>query len=93
MAMNAPVQGTAADILKSAMVRLEAALRDRKMRSRQVLQVHDEIVVESPEEECDEAASLLAEAMKSAVRLDVPLEIELGIGENWDEAKSAARPA
>lgn len=93
MAMNAPVQGTAADILKSAMVRLEAALRDRKMRSRQVLQVHDEIVVESPEEECDEAASLLAEAMKSAVRLDVPLEIELGIGKNWDEAKSAARPA
>jgi DNA polymerase-1 len=91
MAMNAPVQGTAADIIKAAMVRLEEALRSEGARARQILQVHDEIVLEVPDEEVERATELVTEAMKSAVKLDVPLEVEVGAGVDWDEAKSSAR--
>ncbi len=91
MAMNAPIQGTAADIIKRAMVHLEERLRSSKMRARQILQVHDELIVEAPEDEVEEAASALAEAMTGAAELAVPLEVELGVGRDWDEAKSGAR--
>ncbi len=90
MAMNAPIQGTAADIIKRAMVGLESRLRSQKMRARQILQVHDEIVVEAPEGESDRAADALRDAMTGAADLAVPLEVEMGMGRDWDEAKSAA---
>ncbi|MBQ9009402.1 MAG: DNA polymerase I [Clostridia bacterium] len=86
-AMNTPVQGTAADIIKLAMVRVDEALRKEKLRSRLILQVHDELLLECPPEEADRAAVLLREAMENVVKLDVPLVAEVHRGINWFEAK------
>ena len=86
-AMNTPVQGTAADIIKLAMVRTDRALRSAGMRSRLILQVHDELLLECPPEEADRAAEILREAMEGAARLDVPLVAEVHRGANWAEAK------
>jgi DNA polymerase-1 len=82
-AINAPIQGTAADIIKIAMIRLYEALRARGMRSRMILQVHDELVLECPEEELAEAATLVREKMEGAFALDAPLKVELEAGPNW----------
>jgi len=90
MAMNAPLQGSAADIIKRAMIRLENTLRTERMHARQILQVHDEIVVEAPENEIEEASEALAKAMTGAADLAVPLDIEVGVGRDWDEAKGAS---
>ena len=86
-AMNTPVQGTAADIIKLAMVRVDRALREAGLRSRLILQVHDELLLECPPEEADRAAELLREAMEGAIELDVPLVAEVHRGMNWAEAK------
>ena len=86
-AMNTPVQGTAADIIKLAMVRVDKALRDHGLKSRLILQVHDELLLECPPEEKEEAASLLREAMENVIRLQVPLEAEVHEGANWAAAK------
>ena len=86
-AMNTPVQGTAADIIKLAMVRTDRALRENGMQSRLILQVHDELLLECPPEEADRAAELLREAMESAAELKVPLVAEVHRGNNWAEAK------
>ena len=86
-AMNTPIQGTAADIMKLAMVRTDEALRREGMKSRLILQVHDELLLECPPEEADRAAELLREAMENAVRLRVPLVAEVHRGGNWFEAK------
>ena len=86
-AMNTPVQGTAADIIKLAMVRVDEALRKENLRSRLILQVHDELLLECPPEEADRAAELLREAMENVVALDVPLVAEVHRGINWFEAK------
>ena len=86
-AMNTPVQGTAADIIKLAMVRVDRALREAGMKSRLILQVHDELLLECPPEEADAAAELLREAMEGAVSLSVPLVAEVHRGKNWAEAK------
>ena len=86
-AMNTPVQGTAADIIKLAMVRVDRALREAGMRSRLILQVHDELLLECPPEEADRAAELLREAMEGAIELKVPLVAEVHRGKNWAEAK------
>ena len=86
-AMNTPVQGTAADIIKLAMVRIDRALREAGMKSRLILQVHDELLLECPPEEADRAAELLREAMEGAARLSVPLVAEVHRGENWAQAK------
>ncbi len=85
MAINAPIQGTAADILKVAMNRLWRELRARGLRSRMILQVHDELVLEVPKEELDEAASLVIEMMEGAYTLDAPLKVDAKIGPNWLE--------
>ncbi len=85
MAINAPIQGTAADILKVAMNRLWRELRARGLRSRMILQVHDELVLEVPIEELDEAASLVIEMMEGAYVLDAPLKVDAKIGPNWLE--------
>ena len=86
-AMNTPVQGTAADIIKLAMVRIDKALREAGLQSRLILQVHDELLLECPPEEADRAAALLREAMEDAISLSVPLVAEVHRGENWAEAK------
>ncbi len=86
-AMNTPVQGTAADIIKLAMVRTDRALREAGMRSRLILQVHDELLLECPPEEADRAAEILRKAMEEAAELKVPLVAEVHRGRNWAEAK------
>ena len=85
-AINAPVQGTAADIMKIAMIRMYQALEKEKSEARIILQVHDELILETPEKEIDRVIELTTEAMKEATLLDVPLEIDIGIGDNWDQA-------
>lgn len=87
VAMNSPIQGTAADIIKIAMIRVWKALRDEGLKSRLILQVHDELVVETALEEEEQVRKLLAEHMKKAADLAVTLEIDLHTGENWYEAK------
>ena len=86
-AMNTPVQGTAADIIKLAMVRVDRLLREHGLQSRLILQVHDELLLECPPEEVEEAAGLLKEAMEQVITLNVPLLAEVHIGRNWAEAK------
>ena len=86
-AMNTPVQGTAADIIKLAMVHVDEALRRENMRSRLILQVHDELLLECPPEEVEHAAVLLKNAMEQVMTLTVPLEAEVHEGKNWAEAK------
>ena len=86
-AMNTPVQGTAADIIKLAMVRVHEALRREGMQSRLILQVHDELLLECPPEEVAAASRILQEAMESVITLRVPLSAEVHQGENWAEAK------
>ena len=87
VAMNAPIQGTAADIIKVAMVGVNKRLKSRKMKSRLVLQVHDELLIEAYEPELEEVKKLLKEEMEQAVSLDVPLEVDMHTGNNWYEAK------
>ena len=86
-AMNTPVQGTAADIIKLAMVRVDEALRREKLQSRLILQVHDELLLECPPEEIETAACILQEAMEGVIQLSVPLSAEVHQGANWAEAK------
>jgi DNA polymerase-1 len=85
-AINTVVQGSAADLIKIAMVRLHAALAARFPRAHLLLQIHDELVVEAPREEADAVGALLRETMESAMRLRVPLQVDLGVGENWLDA-------
>lgn len=87
VAMNSPIQGTAADIIKIAMIRVWKALRDADLKSRLILQVHDELVIETAPGEEDQVRQLLTENMKTAADLAVTLEIDLHTGENWYEAK------
>ncbi|KAB1551220.1 DNA polymerase I [Corynebacterium sp. 321] len=85
-ALNAPIQGSAADIIKLAMIRVDRALNDGGFRSRVLLQVHDELVVEVAPGELDEVRQLLREQMDGAAELRVPLDVSAGDGENWDAA-------
>jgi DNA polymerase-1 len=85
MAINMPIQGTAADGIKIAMVRLDAVMRERGLRSRMLLQVHDELVFETDADERDELAALAAETMEGALPLDVPLTVDLKVGSDWDQ--------
>jgi len=82
-AVNTPLQGTAADLIKLAMIRIDAELRERKLRSRMLLQVHDELVFEVAEEEVDTMKRLVAEHMEQVHELKVPLKVEVGVGPNW----------
>jgi len=87
MALNAPFQGTAADIIKIAMIRLDAALADAGLTARLSLQVHDELVLEAPESEVPQVEGLVREVMEGAAQLNVRLAVEVGSGTNWLEAK------
>ena len=82
-AVNTPLQGTAADLIKVAMIRIDAALRERELKSRMTLQVHDELVFEVPEKEVDTMQSLVREHMEKVHALAVPLLVEMGVGPNW----------
>jgi DNA polymerase-1 len=85
-ALNAPIQGTAADIMKIAMIAVDKALTDAKVKSRILLQVHDELVIEVAPGELEKVTELVTKGMNSAANLDVPLEVNIGIGKSWDEA-------
>ena len=87
IALNTPIQGTAADIIKLAMLRVDAALRQSFPEARLLLQVHDELIVECPEEQAQAVAQLVSQQMESAAQLDVPLTAEAKIGKSWYEAK------
>jgi DNA polymerase-1 len=86
-AINMPIQGTASDIVKIAMLHVEEAIQREHLRARILMQVHDELLVEAPAEEAERVAQLLKQEMETAVELDVPLTVEVGIGDNWMEAK------
>ena len=86
MARNTPIQGTAADVIKLAMVRVWKRLRDEKMASRLILTVHDELIVEAPEAEAEQAARILREEMEGCVHYAVPLSTDVHTGKNWLEA-------
>ena len=86
VAMNMPIQGTAADIIKIAMVRVYRRLREENLRARLILQVHDELIVEAPEEEAPRVRDLVKEEMESAVSLAVPMEVDAKVGRDWGEA-------
>jgi DNA polymerase-1 len=85
-AINAPLQGGAADVIKRAMVKLPAALRAAGLRARMLLQVHDELLFEAPEDEASRLADVAREVMEAAATLSVPLVVETGVGRNWAEA-------
>jgi DNA polymerase-1 len=87
MAQNAPVQGSAADIFKLAMVDVDRALEEQQLRSRMILTVHDELVFEVPEDERAAMEELVREVMESATELSVPLVVDIGSGPNWAAAK------
>ena len=86
VAINAPVQGTAADIMKKAMLSVNDSLKKQKIDAKLILQVHDELVVESHEKDTEKVTKILTNSMSKAAKLSVPLEVEIGIGKNWDQA-------
>ena len=88
IAVNMPIQGTAADILKRAMIDVHAALKTAHPKARMILTVHDELLFESPKDQAEDVSALVKDKMSKAVKLNVPLDVDAGIGENWTEAKN-----
>jgi DNA polymerase-1 len=86
-AMNTPLQGTAADLMKLAMVKVQARLKREKLRTRMILTVHDELVFEAPENELEAARGIVKTEMEGAFPMRVPLRVGIGVGKNWKEAK------
>ncbi len=87
MAINMPVQGTSADIIKVAMIKLYNELKERKLKSKMLLQVHDELIFEVPDAEMDEMRALVTRLMSTAVALSVPVKVDTKVGKNWGEVK------
>jgi DNA polymerase-1 len=85
-AINAPVQGTAADIMKIAMIKMHKSIKKEGVEAKLILQVHDELILDTPKKEIDTVVGLITDSMMGAANLDVPLEIDIGIGDNWDQA-------
>lgn len=86
MAVNTPIQGTAADLIKKAMINIDDRLKRERTRTKMLLQVHDELVFEVPEEEIDTLSALIREEMEGVHPLAVPLKVDINVGKNWDEA-------
>ena len=86
-AVNTVIQGTAADVMKLAMVHIHRALRDEGLQTRQILTIHDELLFEGPQEESGAAVELIRREMAAPWKYDPPLEVDVGIGANWLEAK------
>ena len=82
-----PIQGTASDIVKIAMIKVADALKKEKLETKMIMQVHDELLFETPEHEIDRAKELIKREMESAAQLDVPLIVEIGVGDNWMNTK------
>ena len=87
VALNTPIQGTAADIIKLAMVRVDNRLINEGLKSKLILQVHDELIVEAHKDEVDKVKQILSEEMQSAMELNVPLKVDMSTGHSWDDAK------
>ena len=85
-AINAPIQGSAADIIKLAMINVQNALYSRGLQSKMLLQVHDELVFDARKEELDQLKTIVKKEMEKAIQLSVPLEVDMGTGHNWLEA-------
>jgi DNA polymerase-1 len=86
-AINMPIQGTASDIVKIAMLRVYEALKKEKLETRMIMQVHDELLFETPKDEVKKASEIIKREMEAAATLDVPLVVEIGVGDNWKDAK------
>src|SRR5699024_751916 len=86
-AMNTPIQGSAADIIKKAMIDLEERLRQENLQARMLMQVHDELILEAPKEEIDQLAKIVAEVMEKTVILNVPLKVDYSYGKSWFDGK------
>jgi len=87
VAMNMPIQGTAADIIKLAMVRVHEALAREGLRAKLILQIHDELIIDTPAEEAERVKALLAECMQNVITLSVPLRADVKVGHSWFETK------
>jgi DNA polymerase-1 len=87
VAMNSPIQGTAADIIKLAMVNIDRKLKEKGYDARLILQVHDELIIEAHQDIAEEVRALLQTEMENAVSLAVPLTVEISIGNTWYDAK------
>lgn len=88
VARNMPIQGTAADIIKIAMIKVDERMKKEGLQARLILQVHDELIVEAPENEKETVAKLLQEEMENAVKLSVPLTADAAVGRTWYDAKN-----
>jgi DNA polymerase-1 len=86
MAINMPIQGTAAEMIKLAMIQIHEQMKKDKMSSMMVLQIHDELLFEVPKVELDDLKSMVIEQMENALKLDVPVIVDHGVGESWFEA-------
>ncbi|MGH9628587.1 MAG: DNA polymerase, partial [Bryobacteraceae bacterium] len=87
IAVNTPLQGTAADLIKMAMIRIDCEFSAKRLKSKLLLQVHDELVLESPPDEVESVKRMVKHEMESVYRLDVPLVVDTGTGSNWRDAK------
>ena len=87
IAMNTPIQGSAADIIKMAMIQVHNEIKKRNLKSRLILQVHDELIIESPRDEIEEVREMLKDLMENAIKLDVPLIVDLEVGDSWYDTK------
>ena len=89
IAINTPIQGTAADLIKLAMIRLDRVLRTRKLDARMILQVHDELLLEASKDQWKEAGDLAKREMEGVAELKIPLKVDLKAGPNWAEMSAA----
>ena len=87
MALNTPIQGTSADIIKKAMVEVHKKLKEKNLKSKMILQIHDELVIDTKKEELQEIKTILKDIMENTYKLNVPLKVDINIGENLYEAK------
>ena len=87
MALNTPIQGTSADILKLAMIKIYKLLKEKNYKTKMLLQVHDELIFDVPNDELEEIKDLVKETMENIYKLSVPLKVSIEYGKNWYEAK------
>ena len=87
VALNTPVQGSAADIIKLAMINVYNRLKKEKLLSKLILQVHDELIIEAPKSEADRVCDILREEMENATKLSVPLKVDMAVGRSWYDTK------
>ena len=87
IALNTPIQGTAADIIKLAMVKVYKALKENNLKTKMIIQVHDELIFDVPKEELEKVKQIVTQIMDNVTKLSVPLDIDINMGQNWAEAK------